>query len=642
MTARHPVFQAVLDGKYEHGLDLFRRIARPDGTDLRWAGYCLFALGRLLDAKDTLLRARGAGCSAATLELATVLRYLGDADGARRELEALPLTAVSGADRVYALRERAALHLFDGHARDALPLLEEAWRDVVTLGEDGRTLEAHTAQLLGYTYGLMGRAAYAVHYLDVALSELAGVKRLHTLHSRAQALLYDGRYAAARADLSEAASLLGHAPGANAYHAYLQGLLERASGRFEDARRAFSDAAGVARETGETSTEFLGELGLASVLHALGERAAARPHLLRAGPLARNAWQRALLDVREGAWQRDVDPGRAATLLTRARDAFDALGLDREVGWAELHLAETHAVSGHGDEADEALRRALERRHVLGSGAPFLPELRLLPRVAERLAALADEPDVAVLLADRRAAFSDVPLHVRLVTLGGARLLVDEQDVRLGMRRTLELLAFLVARGPASRDAILGSLWPDDDPKRAANYFHQAVHALKETVPTLRVSFDKASRTYHLVCEGPLFSWDAGDVKRALSGDDDDGRARAVEAYGGPFLPDVEADWAREERDELAFSVIGTGLQLMARWSAQGDFEKCRALARRLLDVDPTDAALAEYLVVATLELEGTLAAQRTLLEVGARAERELGCTPDWVDRLYRRLPTFN
>ena len=93
----------------------------------------------------------------------------------------------------------------------------------------------------------------------------------------------------------------------------------------------------------------------------------------------------------------------------------------------------------------------------------------------------------------------------------------------------------------------------------------------------------------------------------------------------------------------MTFSVIGIGLRLMAQWSAAGEYQKCLSLSRRLLEVDPCDESLAEYFVLATFELEGRVAAQRALVDVGTRAERELNESPDWLTRLSGQLqPALN
>ncbi|WP_407571893.1 BTAD domain-containing putative transcriptional regulator [Deinococcus altitudinis] len=652
MPPLHPIFEAVLNGRFEDGLRLYQQQDAPTPDDDRWAGYCLYALGQPLVAKDLLIRAIGRGCGAAGAELVTVLRSLGDVRAAWAALAALLNQTLSPADRAYALRETAAMHLNDGQPLRALEALEEAWAILGGANEAGEHLKLQTAQLLGYTHHLLGRTAPAMHYLQFSLAGAMGVKRLQPLMTRAQVLLYDGRYEPARQDLTEAAALLALAPGAGAYHAYLNGLLSRAQGRWSDALGAFTEASASARSTGERSTEFLAELGSATVCTAIKEWRAAQQHLQRASRLHQTPWEGALMTLREGYFLGATGQPEAASRLLLARQSFSNLQLARETGWADLHLAEVYAAGtcangtcaaeGQADHPESralgAVNRAMLQRSELESVAPLLPELRLLPRLTALLLKSSEDPGASQLLRERRDILGHEPLEIRLRTLGLNQLEVDGQPIRLGLRRALEVVTFLLCRGPARRDIILGTLWPDEDPRKAKNYLYQVVFALKEALPSLQISHDRATGLYRLVCEGPLFSWDVEALKRSLSSDDDNERQRAVLGYTGLFLPEVDAEWAREERDALTFSVTTVGLKLIKRWSAEGEYQKCIDLCWRLLAVDPGDEVLAEYLVEAALELGGLAAAQRVLTEAATRAERELNDRPLWTGRLAQRL----
>ena len=444
----------------------------------------------------------------------------------------------------------------------------------------------------------------------------------------------------AKADLQEACAYLPGLHSAQAHHAYLEGTLACAQGHWSAATRLLLQARAQAQTSGETGTECLAELGLASILTVQEDYDAALAHLLRARQLRSNVWERALVELRFGHWA--AAQGQAAQhQLEAARDAFITLDLPRETAWAEFHLAAC-ALPASPTEALAALRRAVHQRHRLGSAAPLLPELRLLPSLVQFMSMHPHEAPIKTLLTDRRELGLSEPLHIRLVTFGRAHLLADGQEVPLRLKRMLELLAFLLLRGPVSRDTIVLHLWPDDDPRKAVNYFHQANHLLKVAAPSLSLAFDKVTSTYALQCDGPVLSSDIGEIKRLLSADDENLQLRALALYTGPFLPQVDADWAREEGDAVEWSMINTALGLMARWSREGRYDKCRSLSRRLVEVFPCDESLVEYLVESTLHLDGSAAAQRALLEAGGQAELALNQTPDWVGRLNTRIHQLN
>ena len=313
----HPIFQAIIQADYAGGWQTYLALDEPGAADHRWGGYCLFALGQLLPAKDLLMQAKAEGCASAGIELAAILRYLGDLSAAHYELDIMMKSDLPALDQAAAFRERGALYLYEGRAAQAQTVLEAAWRAVSSLGHAGQPFLAPTAQLLGYTYALLGREAPAVHYLNLALDVVVGVKRVHPLHSRAQIHTQMGRYVQAISDLQEASA---HLPGLNsaaAHQAYLEGMVSSAQGHWTQATAFLSQAREQARTSGETGTEYLAELGLASVLTVQADYDAARAHLLRAEHLSGNVWEQALFALRSGSWA--AAQGQAAQDATRSR-----------------------------------------------------------------------------------------------------------------------------------------------------------------------------------------------------------------------------------------------------------------------------------------------------------------------------------
>ena len=633
----HPIFRDIQKGRFQDGLDFYTRIDHPTPDDRRWAGYCLFALDQLLPARDLLRRAVAEGCHAAGLELSLVLRYLGEHGEAARQLAAVPLDLLNPLDRVYAQREQAATQMEAGEPRVASETLERAWAELLTLGDAGLPLRTGVSQLLGASHALLGRTARAAYYLGQALDQAQGARRVVSLHLRAQVQLYAGQITLARQDLEDAGRLLETLPGERAYHAYTRGLIERSQGQWDAAVAAFAQGSRLAQDGSDPATEALCELGQATVWTARGEAGRADAHLSRALALPASPWLTALIKLRRGHWlAAQGERALAISCLEEARATFGTLGTLREQAWAELHLAaaqlpDVPAVRQH-------LTQAARLRHALGSGAALLPELRLLPALGAFLTQLSSDDPLAVFLVDRQAAHCVTPLALRLQTLGESRLLVDGQPKRLGMRRTLELLALLALRGPQSRSAILTALWADDDPRRATNYLHQCRKELAETVPGLQVVHERGSGLYRILSSDAPLSCDALDVQRALSGGVEDEQVQAIHAYGGAFLVESGSTWAEEEREGLEWSVIKTGLALMERWSAAGEYGKCESLAQRLLEIAPNDEGLVEYLVQAVLQLRGPAAAQRTLHELALRATREVDELPAWHARLSRTL----
>jgi len=206
------------------------------------------------------------------------------------------------------------------------------------------------------------------------------------------------------------------------------------------------------------------------------------------------------------------------------------------------------------------------------------------------------------------------------------------------MKRTPELLAYLLHAGTATREQVLLALWPDDDPRRATNYFHQAKHELTRAAPSLHVQHDRRTGQYRVVSSGPALEWDVQALLQGLHDAREDRVLRAIQTYGGPFLPDADTEWAREERDRIAWAVLTAGRALLTRWHARQEHHPCAALARQLLLISPHEEDIVEALTEATLHLEGPGSALNLIEEQQRHARRDLGRTPDWTTRLAGRV----
>lgn len=271
-------------------------------------------------------------------------------------------------------------------------------------------------------------------------------------------------------------------------------------------------------------------------------------------------------------------------------------------------------------------------------GTAIALELRGLPNCFDRIASLPKGAYAAVLFEDWRSLEGSAPVSLQVVTLGGAQLIADGRAVKLVMRRGLEVIAYLLMNPDVTRDQLLAALWPEDAPDAAANYMHQVRHELARAVPGMVILYDRATKQYSVSCEGPRLRVDVIEIKSLLSADGEDDQERALRTYTGSFLPQAESEWARSEREALEWSVIKAGLRLMDTWSARGEFGKCLELSSRLLEIEPLNEVLAEYLVSATLELEGHLEARRALEDITRRYRNEVGELPLRLQDLDRRI----
>ena len=631
------ILAAFLAGEYADGLALYRQLATPSGADHRWAGACALHLGEALLARPLFLRARAAGYAGADVGLASAHRVTSEVELARSALdrihapETLPAT-----ERALYWREVGMLHTWNGQLVDATAALEDAWACTFESGTEALT--GLVGQALAFVYGQRGLDAHAEPLLDAALEHENPARRPYVLSARALRRLYLGRFDEARADLEAARAAQASVPAIQPLLAYNTGLLEWALGQLEAADEQFGAACTLARMAGDREMEGYASLGRAQVAAALGNETGARAALARVGMLAVTPHLENLLAFRKVTLE---GSGNETTLneLRSAAIAFQATHRLREAALVELHIAEVHLVASCIDEAEAALTRATDLRHALLSGAALVPELRQLPAVRRHLSQLTDGHYAKVLHTDSLARGA-VPMDVQLLTLGDARLLVDGRVASFDYTRALELLTYLLRRPGRSAEQIITDLF-DDDPKLARNYFHQVRYALMRVVPGLKIPASP-KRTYTVSWAGPHFTWDVQMCEEALALHSEAGLMRALDLYGGAFLPAADGEWARGEREDMAWRMLKVGLELLESWYDDRQYDRCVTLAGRLLEVDPFDEAISAYLVRAVRQLGGDGSARRTVARLARRFEVELGEVPPALLDLQRDFSELN
>jgi hypothetical protein len=197
---------------------------------------------------------------------------------------------------------------------------------------------------------------------------------------------------------------------------------------------------------------------------------------------------------------------------------FD-MGLLQEMGSVKVHIAAIEL--GYAPDRTQSILDELQVLSITLQNAAYLArEWALLPEL--RRYASQTHPSLAI----RPAAI------LELRTLGEERIILAGTDVRLPLRRAVELLAYFLEHKTAAFERVQADLFPDEKHRTAKSYFHQFRHQLKEHVDGLEIEYDAESRMYRLKSEIDIL-WDVADLRAG----------RRSEAPG-PFLPSCTSDWA--------------------------------------------------------------------------------------------------
>ena len=636
----HQILRAILDGRHAEGFALYERLESPTAEDEAWAGLCLLNLHRTYEALDFLIRARARGFEDAGPHLVTAYRLIGEYEQGKRVLAELNTEAMTGFGQAMVERERAVLAHHDGELNAAVSLFENAWMLAMSDPVASQIIGTFSSAL-GLTLAKLGSDTKALTYLDRALNVTQG-SRVYLLATRGLCHTNTGAFDKATSDLNNAANVALLSPVALPQIHHYQGILARTQGLLERAASEQLEASNAARSTGDIELEFDAELELAAIATASDDLAMAQAHLSRARKVVKGLRSHALLSIRQAAILIRANAEgvlEAIPMLEKAAEMLEELEIERDVGLAQLHLAEAFVRAQRYVDARKSLGRVVNARHYLGNGTIFARELRSLPAAFELLTNTAtpakrarrSEFGLMVLLEDWRALEGTATSHVTLTTLGGYGLAYNWVGVHLrsGLARSVETLAFLLDEGEATLEMIESRVFTDVTPLQARGSLHLIKRQVAKAVPGLSIPYDPDSKTYRVVLSGNLrLHWDALEVKESVRIGGEIGLRRALGFYAGPFLPRSTSDWADEYRHTLGFQVATLGAEALENLLKLEQYESCVELSQRLLEMNQLAIDVWIILVRATRAWRGEVAGRQAFEYAANILKEALGEVP--------------
>ena len=321
---------------------------------------------------------------------------------------------------------------------------------------------------------------------------------------------------------------------------------------------------------------------------------------------------RALPEAENVSYREAIDVWRGAALLLAgdalgARDVLSAAVDSMRRGdrllrlpTALVYLAEAEWREGEEGAADRATTEAhaIAREH--GGLSRLLLALADFPGVVSRALDLETVPDGEwhalgrALLQGGSGGHGPQAVTVHLRELGDPMVFLDGLPVRPKLRKSLELLSFLLSSpgATAARHEILTALWNgrDDDASRA--YLRQAVRHLRDALPdevVLTTEGDALSLAGAVTSE--VAELDAliraaaeadGPTRRALLLD-----ALAVGARGTFLEGSDDVTWVDERRAAIAAKLVSARLDAAATLLDESRFLEALALADEALAENP-------------------------------------------------------
>lgn len=235
---------------------------------------------------------------------------------------------------------------------------------------------------------------------------------------------------------------------------------------------------------------------------------------------------------------------------------------------------------------------------------------------------------------------SEERTHIRVLgpfEINGANA---EQPQRKAAR---ELIAYLaLQRQGATRDELLETLWPDEDPRRSEQRFWQASAEARKALGDALLRDGRRYLLNRSTLEIDLDRLNQLIGQAAQAGNADDERAAleaAVNLFRGEPFAGIETDWAESEARRLRAVAVDVLKRLARLRLDAGEAAAALEAAERGIALD----ALNEDLWRLALEAEGALGSREAITERYERLQHlldeKLGLEPQRETRtLYREL----
>jgi predicted ATPase/DNA-binding SARP family transcriptional activator len=235
------------------------------------------------------------------------------------------------------------------------------------------------------------------------------------------------------------------------------------------------------------------------------------------------------------------------------------------------------------------------------------------------------------------------PQGLRIQLLGGFTVWVGHQRIpesawRLRRAKILIKMLSLTPGHRFHREELIDLLWPDAEPKAAANNFHQVLHAARRTL-----EIPGSSSSHYLYLQGDVISLCPqepleidveafeGAVAQARQSQDPAAYQVALDLYTGDLLPDEDLyeDWTTSRREILRQKYLSLLIELARLYESQKAYTLALDILGWVLNSDPAHEVAHRslmYLYALTGQRSESLRQYQRLRET---LKRELDAEPE-------------
>lgn len=367
--------------------------------------------------------------------------------------------------------------------------------------------------------------------------------------------------------------------------------------------------------------------------------------------------ERGLLSFREWAdtWlgasllALDEPPERALAVLRPAVAGMTRATRRLELPAAAALLAEAEWRGGDEDAHDAAITLAYEASEAIGTLAPLVRALALVPDVLLRRADAATEDDhrwrhLLRAAHDRPAPHTSHAPRIHIRTFGEGRIEVEGRATPIRLTKMVELAARIAGAGERgiTRDRLIAEFFRGSDD--GSNYLRQVVHRLRRLLPE---GVELVSRAGCLAwmpaaaveADDAAFEALIAQARLEVGGDRIATLSRALHLYeGGSYMPGVDGEATAARRREIDGLATEARLEMIRSLLVSGESATAREAARSAVSAAPYSEETWQLLMRAEAALVGAESVASVFLEC-QEALREIDLAPCGATvRLVERL----
>jgi two-component SAPR family response regulator len=359
------------------------------------------------------------------------------------------------------------------------------------------------------------------------------------------------------------------------------------------------------------------------------------------------------------------EPKRALSLLRESKDCFIEGGRETESQWCMVWLIATYEQAGQIENARTEVREILGLRTksshailiALHQAFPYLKALQNDLQVGKSLSGLLDkakhlrERIVSVRRTLRRHAQS-IQMPIASLTIrafGRAEVSVNGRVIAMSDWKTKSVrdlfFYFLFRQEALTKEQIGETLWPEVPSSQGLKArFKDEIYRLRRAVGKNVVVLDEIyyhfNRTLDYEYDVEAFeSYLARAGKTRDVGKRIEWYQKAVDIVQGPYLSEVDALWAVEERERLGQLYVSALEDLARLYLDSNQLERCLAVCQQALAQNRYNEAIYQFEMQAYAALGDRASIVRQYQACKIALEEGLGLLPSQeTESIYREL----